>query len=320
MTIWADPAEVLGKSGWESGVVADEQAWHGLAVVHDTATEGVLTPEIALVKGGIDWQVIKEPVYRKGTRVEGKFFTVRADSDKVLGVVGDRYEVLQNIEGFAMLRDLVDSDDIQIETAISLREGRLICITATRPDHIKIGGEDVIPRLVWYNTHDGLGGGMIATPERVVCRNTLRLAIGKASGIYKIKHTRNIRERIAAARAALEISFEYTDTLALVGEELLSTKISDAAFDEFLLSLYQVPEDEGMKRTRRMKEFEAVREVYRGSENLNDIRGTAWGALNAVVEYNQHYKAERTPFAKTEKILHGGYNDQRALALLNSMS
>lgn len=308
---------------FESGVVANEQAWHGLAVVHVEADGGKLYAEEALEKSGLDWRVFKEPIVRKGVPVAGKFYTVRDSDDSVLGIVGSGYEPVQNRDGFGFLNDLVDTDQIEIETAMSLREGRRVVILARRPDSVLVAGEELIPYLCFTNTHDGSGSvQMFATPVRVVCQNTLTMALSGVSNRYRMRHTSGVHVKLEEARKALEISFKYTDELAQVGEWMAETSISDREFDGFLKSLVPIAEDEKRKAVcgRVERRREEIREVYTTADNLNNIRGTRWGALNAVAEWVDHRKGYQSPDRRFEAIVVQNDPrqrlDQRAMELL----
>jgi phage/plasmid-like protein (TIGR03299 family) len=328
----------VGDGGFEFGIVNSVQAWHGLATVHDTETEGPLTPEIALKKSGLDVEVEKRKVYYGGSHVLDKYFTVRASDREVLGIVGKNYTVIQNSEGFSALTSLVDDGDIIIESAISLRGGRTIAIAARRPDHVLIGGEEIIPYLVFANSHDGRTPAMmLTTPERVVCKNTLRAAIAQSQdeegygGIHKVRHTKTAFNRLAEARAALGISFDYIDNFVVMGEQLVNTKLSDNDFANFLKALKPIPAPEhvttedGVMRVKNQRGItiaekvqEDIREVYYGEENLNDIRGTAWGAWNAVTQYEDWYKVYRTEDKKLEQKIYGSEFKQQALEILRA--
>lgn len=311
----------------ESGVYANKIPWMGLGdgrILFDEKEAGrKLYADEAIKLSGLDWEVVMEPVEYKGSVLEDKFFTVRESDDKVLGVVGKTYRPVQNLDGFNLLNDLVDSDDVEIETAISLRGGKTVAIVARRPEDVLIAGEAVVPYLVFTNSHDGTGSvTMLASPVRVVCANTLRLALGGAKNIHRIRHTSSATSRINEAREALEVSFSYSDTLAVMGEGLVSTKITDREFDRFLRELVPVPKEEGRAKTMRQTVQDDIRAVYKGADNLNNIRGTAWGALNAVAEYEDHgktYRSADTRFqAIVEKAERGRKQDALELLLARS--
>lgn len=324
---------------FESGI-GTSQAWHGGLKIH---SDGKLTSKIALEESGLDWLVLVEPVMRNGYEVDGKFFTVRSIDDQVLGIVGRIYEPVQNYEGFKMIDALVDSDEVEIETAISLRGGKTVAIVAKRPEHVLIGGEKYMPYLVFSNSHDGSSMlQMVTTTVRVVCTNTLALALKGARNKYKIRHTRAAQFRIQEARQALEMTFapdskqeqesrtkdaknalsvarHYATRMQNVGEELLVKKISTQGFERFVRNLVPLPENgkaEGRGFTMRRNTQDAILGIYYQESNLNDIRGTEWGALQAVVQYNDHERNYRSTDSRFENLVGGSDLNQQAYKLL----
>lgn len=325
----------------ESGVYRNEVPWMGLGngrVLHRTDEEGELTIPIALEKSGLaDWTVETFPA---GVEVEpGKWMylpddraTVRVNSkarknaalDKKyqpFKAVGTRYVPVQNEIGFQWLSRLLDDGDITIETAISLRGGRTVVIVARRPDGITIGDDEVIPYVNFVNGHDGATALMMyATPIRTVCANTLAFSLidlnQSARQSYRVKHTRNADVKLEEARHALEISFDYTDTLSMLGDQMVHTKLTDADFQKFLDDLAPIPEAEGRGKTLRTRMQDEITKLYYEGENNRKINGTAWGALQATVEYNDHVKPVRNVDARFEQIMRGSDLNQHALNLL----
>lgn len=335
---------------FESGVLANRPAWHGLGIVFDEEELGTLTPDRALELSGLDWEVTKQPigyyddVAAIPSRLQGggdsefdleatlrpvadHYATVRSTDGKPLGVVGSRYSVVQNHEGFSYLEDICDSGEIAIESAMSLRGGAVVAILAKRPDHVLIAGEDTTPYLLFTNSHDGSAAlQMMATPVRVVCQNTLALALGTAKNRMKIRHTSGATQKIAEARSALQVSFRYTDELKKRGEAMASQKITDKDFDDFLASLVPIKrtgdesgeaDPERAVTMRENKRF-AIAGLYHHAENLAEIRGTRWGALNAVAEFEQHGIRYKSDERKLASIMNGEQRLTRdALKLLS---
>lgn len=306
---------------FEGGVFANKAAWHGLGTVFNEEQQNrKLKAKEAIELGGLNWEVDLVPI-EYGGEYTGYNIVVRDTDDSVLGCVGNRYEPIQNHQAFTMLDQLIDGGELLIETAISLQGGKRVCVVARRPDHILIAGEEHIPYIVCALSHDGTGAArFLTTPTRVVCMNTFRVAMDNAKSSYSVRHTTSAGQRLMKARAALDISFQYTDTFAIMGEELVNTKFSESELDKFLKQLVEDPKEEDRKRAQRNAEVEraAIKDVYKSAENLNNIRGTKWGALNAVVEYNQHYKTYRDADRKFCTLLDNQSNNQRALALLTA--
>ena len=194
----------------ENMMYVREKPWHGLGTMVTDAPSSA----DALRFAGLDWQVIQEPVYNaRGGVVKGYKANVRDSDGSVLGIVGDRYKVVQNADAFSFTDDLI-GDDVRYETAGSLRDGRQVWLLARMPER-KVAGDEVEPYLCFTNSHDGSGGVKVCmTPIRVVCNNTLNVALGSAKRVWSMRHTENIRERLDEARDCLFRADEYMTDLA----------------------------------------------------------------------------------------------------------
>lgn len=304
----------------ETAIYANKPAWHGLGVVfNEKAEDRFLHSDEAIKLGGLDWDVELVPIEFNGEET-GYNLVVRDADDKVFAAVGPQYQPIQNRQGFAMLDQLIDAGDLKIESAMSLREGKTVVIVARRPEEILIAGEEHIPYIMCALYHDGTGAAkFLTTPTRVVCANTLAVALDHAQQSYSVRHTINADIRLAEARHALQISYKFTDEFVVMGEELVQAKITDRQLDKFLKSLVEDEKDDGdIKRRNNEREREGIKEVYKTADNLGNIRGTKWGAFNAVAEYNQHHKSYRDPERRLLATMDRQTTDQKALKLLTA--
>lgn len=157
-----------------------ETPWHGLGrIVMDAPAS-----REALELAGLDWQVESRNIYSgTGAMIPGYRANVRSTDEAVLGVVSDRYRIVQNEEAFQFTDDLL-GEGVTYETAGSLQGGKKVWMLAKLPEKYIIAGDEVTPYLVFFNSHDGSSGVKVAmTPIRVVCQNTLNLALGTAKRI-----------------------------------------------------------------------------------------------------------------------------------------
>ena len=154
-----------------------EKPWHGLGVEVKEAP----TSADALVYAGLDWAVMQENVYTEGgILVPGYRVNLRSTDNAALGIVSDRYKVVQNEDAFQFTDDLL-GEGVTYETAGALQGGRKVWMLARMPHRYIIAGDEIAPYLVVMNSHDGSSGIKVAmTPIRVVCQNTLNLEIGRA--------------------------------------------------------------------------------------------------------------------------------------------
>lgn len=184
-----------------------EKPWHGLG----TQVEEAPTSADALRLAGLDWTVQRKPIQVCGGRKVDNFFAnVRSSDGAVLGVVSDRYQVVQNAEAFAFTDALIGGEgQVHYETAGSLMGGRKIWLLAKLPD-TEIVGDKTEPYLCFSNTHDGSGAIRVCmTPIRVVCNNTLNIALNGAKRAWSVRHTGDIQAKLQEAR--LEVENRYAD-------------------------------------------------------------------------------------------------------------
>lgn len=289
----------------ESMFSVREVPWHGFG----TIVEEQLTAEEALKASGLDWTVEKSPVYVKTgeryTKVPRKFLNVRSTDQKVLGAVGGAYTVLQNEDAFAFADGLVDSGEAKYETAGSLKGGQKVWVMMTIPSGIQIAGEDVDLYLALQNSHDGKSAvTVMVTPVRVVCTNTLNLALERAQRTWSVRHVGDLDGRIAEARRALDLTFSYVEEFKTVGEQLAASPFSPR---EFARLVQQLEPNE--------KSQDLMIEAYQESPNLANIRETKWGALNSIGEYADWIRPQRSPEARYKNATTGVGRKMRDAAM-----
>ena len=263
-----------------------EKPWHGLGTVVREAPAS----EDALRLAGLDWNVVQEPIYTPfREKIEGFKANVRDTDRKVLGVVSDRYKVVQNVEAFSFTDELL-GHGVRYETAGSLSGGRRVWLLARLPREYIIAGERISPYLVFSNTHDGSGSVKVAvTPVRVVCNNTLNLALETAQRSFSMVHTGNISDKITEARDTLFKAESYMDRLGAEFEQLHQQKVTDAEVQKYIELL--IPMESNATRTQeknvnRLRENLAMR--YYDAPDLQTVGKNAYRFLNAVSDFATH--------------------------------
>ena len=158
-----------------------EKPWHGLGTEVSEAPASL----DALVYAGLDWRVEQEKVCTEdGVPIPGYKVNVRSTDHAPLGIVSDRYKVVQNEDAFQFTDDLL-GEGVTYETAGALQGGRKVWLLARMPQRYVIAGDEITPYMVFMNSHDGSSGVKVAmTPIRVVCQNTLNLALDSAKRIW----------------------------------------------------------------------------------------------------------------------------------------
>lgn len=275
----------------ESMFYAREAPWHGLG------TKVIEAPDSrnALSLAGLDWEVVQEPIYTgAGEPVEGYKANIRDTDRKVLGVVTDRYKVVQNHEAFAFTDSLL-REGVRYETAGSLQGGKRIWLLAHMPHEYMISGERFSPYLLFSSTHDGSGAVKVAlTPIRVVCQNTLNLALSTARRSWSMMHTGNIKGKIQEARETLLMAGDYMEKLGREFEALRKKKLTDKEVTDYIEIL--LPTEDGstpqqVKNMKKLQEDMACR--YLDAPDLQDVGRNAYRFINAVSDFATHSKPLR---------------------------
>lgn len=271
-----------------------EKPWHGLGV----NVEEALSSKKALEFSGLNWKVIQKPIYTDDTILIPKYkANIRENDNKVLGVVTDRYKIVQNKDAFAFTDKLI-GEGCTYETAGSLQEGKKIWLLAKLPEKYKLLDDEVIPYMVFSNSHDGSGAIKVAmTPIRVVCNNTLNLAIGTAKRIWSANHTANINTRLDEAMKTLLLAEHYMENLDLEATKLSSKTISDRKVLNFIESLIPMPDNASKTQEKNISLLrDDMKLRYFDAPDLSHLSKTPWRFINAVSDFATHV----TPLRKTE--------------------
>lgn len=270
----------------ESMFYVRETPWHGLGT---RVVEAPSSAE-ALIMAGLDWSVIQEPIYTgNDDLIEGYKANVRDMDRKVLGVVTDRYKVIQNNEAFAFTDELL-GEGVRYETAGSLQGGKKVWLLAHMPHEYIISGERISPYLLFSNTHDGSGAIKVAlTPIRVVCNNTLNLALATAKRSWSMIHTGDIKGKMSEARDTLFMAEKYMDSLGKEFENLRLKKLTDKQVLDFIEILLPMESDLSDQQTKNMKKLqEDMKMRYFDAPDLQDVGKNAYRFINAVSDFATH--------------------------------
>ena len=270
-----------------------EKPWHGLGTMVAEAPNS----KDALRLAGLNWKVLQEPVYTENEElIQGYKANVRDTDRKVLGVVTDRYKVIQNEEAFAFTDTLL-GEGVRYETAGSLQEGRRVWMLARLPREFIIGGERISPYMVFSNTHDGSGAVKTAlTPIRVVCNNTLNLALRTAKRSWSMIHTGDISGKIEEAKNTLLLADEYMTALGQEFEDLRKIKLSEKQVLDYIKILLPMEENYSLLQKRGVEKLRADMKMrYFDAPDLKDVGNNGYRFVNAVSDFATH----STPRRKT---------------------
>ena len=274
----------------ESMFSVREKPWHGLGTIVKEAP----TSEEALRLAGLDWDVVQSPIYTNHGKVEGYKANIRSTDRQVLGVVSDRYRIVQNTEAFSFTDELL-GQGVRYETAGSLMGGRKVWLLARLPREFIIAGERISPYLVFSNTHDGSGAVRVAvTPIRVCCNNTLNLALSTAARSFSMVHTGDVKEKVSEAKQTLFMADNYMENLGREFERLRKQKISDQQVREYIDQLLPIEPGASSVTVKNMKKLRndmAMR--YFDAPDLKGVGNNAYRFINAVSDFATHAEPNR---------------------------
>lgn len=278
--------------------------WHNLGTVLDDEVD---TEEMLRVSYTADWNVRVEPIKFGKHKSHRSWFSVIRDNPftagqtDVLGVVGKRYKVLQNEELFDFGDLLLEAG--RWETAGSIKNGTVVFASLSLDRETDIHGDKVNNYLLVHTSHDGSVAIQASlTPVRVVCQNTLNMALRGAKQTFKVRHTQKADDKIKAAKEALGLADKYIDTFEAEAKALMEAKVTDDLFWEIVHAAYPEPErDVKGAVTKWQNKTDLIWNIYHG-DTQTGIVGTAWGAVNALTERLDWYRTSR------------GGNDENILA------
>ncbi len=292
-------------SGKAEAFFALKPAWHGLGTVLDHAPDSATAIEAA----GLNWTVDQVPLVARKTIAtpEGDVVrdieapehlaNVRSDTGAILGIVGDGYKVIQNVEAFQFLDSLLQDGILKYESAGALKDGRIVWMLGRLPSVDTIAqGDDVYRYVLLTMAHDGTGAIRgLPTATRVVCWNTLSAALrsGKES-IVTIRHSGDIASKMRQARFMLSQYDQQFTEHAAACRHLAGKRYTSSELETYLEKLFPSVAVEGRAKTIRDNDVSSVRvNLESPRQRVGGIAGTWWSALNAVTELIDHGSTTR---------------------------
>lgn len=268
----------------ETLFVTRKPAWHGLGVILPSSP----TSEDAIVAAGLDWKVEKKAIFdANGNQIPGYFANTRDKDEKVLGVVSGKYEIIQNSEAFSFTDSLVN-EGLTYESAGSLRGGKQIFLLGHMPK-TTILGDEVDPYICWTNTFDGTGAVQCCmTPTRVVCQNTLNLALKTAKRKWSTRHIGDIQSKLTEAQITLGLVNDYMTALNEEAERLASIKMSDSEVEGMLNMLYPITEQDTEIRKKNVQKLMDGFFTCLQADDIKKFKGTQYAVMMAATDLADH--------------------------------
>lgn len=261
-----------------------EKPWHGLGKIIKEAP----TSRDAIELAGLNWSVNSNPIYDVfGNEIKGFKANTRSSDNSVLGVVTDKYKIVQNIDAFDFTDNLI-GEEMYYETAGSLRKGKTIWLLGKMPERY-ICEDKFDPYIVFTNTHDGTGAVKIAmTPIRVVCNNTLNMALGSAKRSWSTKHMGNMEAKLSEAKHTLELANDYLNNLAIEADKLANETMKEEDVVYALNEMFPIDDDASDRQKQNIQNAKDGIMICMLRPDIAKFLNTKWGFINAVSDYVGH--------------------------------
>jgi phage/plasmid-like protein (TIGR03299 family) len=306
-----------------------KQAWAqaGTAVNAGSASE-------AAQQAGLDWSVELSDMFTERKTVVSPLETVTEkleiprrqavvkrseESESVIGVVGDKYKIVQNMEVFSALDTLVDSGDARYTAAGEYNGGANIWMVMELPTGVQVANDPHAAFLLVQSSHDGSCAVRIRPIiERLFCANQInRIIKGKHKNdyTYVMKHTTNSELSVNDIRNITQLTYDSIQQYEMIAGKLLERKVDDRQVRNIFKAVWALPSEveeapdhllsQGQRRQRTiaLNGRDSAWNIYSQSHTQENIRGTAFGAWQAVVEHADHYAS--------------GGSDRRAIATIS---
>jgi len=280
-------------TGLDQCFTAGEKAWHGLGInIPERATL-----EEALVYAGLDYDVLKQPVMIdvNGTQVQydnqyGVYIDYGDGNIVPLGVVGKDHTIVQNKDSFRFFDEIVGKGEAAFEVAGALGKGERTWILAKMPEVFEaIKGDPIEDYILLYNHH--YKGSVVAclTDTRVVCNNTVRMALGGTKFQIDIRHTKNVLSNLSEAGRVMNMYLEGAKVKKDFYKQLAKTKMRQSQVEKFFNAMNPRNPDTKMI-TEGDKNKALWLEIYEGGagSDIKGVRGSAYGALQAITNWTSH--------------------------------
>lgn len=282
-----------------------ETPWHGLG--NQLARKQPI--EVWERQAGMNWQIEEAPVAfiagQAGTLGAIHSFPeqkvlYRSDTKAPLSVVSNRYQTVQPREILEFYRDLTEAGGFELETAGVLKEGRKLWALAKTGQQIVLkGGDTVNGYLLLATACDGtLATTAQFTSVRIVCQNTLHIALADGSGAVKVPHRTQFNAQ--AVKEQLGIAVSSWDGFMVRMRALADRKVRPQTAHDFFRRLLDMPSTSSEPTNmpppndRALRTIQALYDGKGMGSDLPSASGTAWGMVNAVTKYADHERRART--------------------------
>jgi phage/plasmid-like protein (TIGR03299 family) len=279
--------------------------WHGLGTIVNEAPNS----QEALKLAGLDWEVEKRKIFIQRNYPDIRFddipdhyANVRITDNAVLGIVGEQYQIVQNKEAFDFVDSLVSLGDgkVKYETAGSLRGGKKVWLSTKLPS-FKVMNDEMENYVCFTNSFDGCGSiRAMVTPIRVVCMNTLNMAINQATRTWSCVHKGDISNKLSVAKESLGLANTYVVKFIEEAETLQEKKIN--VENAVKLIIQDSPVDSDKQLARKQEDRLAIINLTKVDNIIKYGDDSAWVLLNAISDFAFHRIPRRQTDTYQEKM------------------
>lgn len=277
--------------------------WHQLGTIVQDAPNSAAAIKLA----GLGWSVDQMELQaiteaEEPLKVPGFRANVRSDTKMVLGVVTPTYTPCQNVDAFSFVDKLIKEEEVFFETAGSLKGGRVVWLLARLPGAFTVGKEDRnFPYLLFMNSHDGSTAiRIMPTTVRVVCWNTLNLALGSDSQRFCIRHVGDVQAKVDRARHAIGLAHKQFETFEEQVVQLVDVKLVMPQVTGFVEQLIPMADNVTVRAANSItRRRDRIAQIWETDPHcrLEGIEDSAWALVNAYTQFIDH---ERNCVGETE--------------------
>lgn len=303
-----------------------EKPWHYAETSEVTKLiQEAPTSKDALRYAGLDWEVLQTPVYMEnGTQIPNYKANVRSTDNACLGIVTDRYQIVQNADAFEFTDAIVcetENGIVTYETAGSLCGGRKVWLLAKMPVQ-KVLDDEVEPYMFFSNSHDGSGAIKVGmTPIRIVCNNTLNMALAGAKRSWSTKHVGDMQSKLEEAKMCLSMADHYMQTLDIEADRLANAKLYREQIDEILDEMFPIEDNDSDRKKQNVQSLKDNFYVAYFMPDILKFGESAWRAVNAMSDMVTHSTPKRNTASYEEnrwgKIMDGHVMMDQFVQLVN---
>lgn len=287
---------------------SDGLAWHG----YGQAVEDNQPIETWLEASNMgNWTIQQRPLLASidGTMhlISGQKSLHRSDNHQHLGIVSDRYNIVQPREVVEFFTSLAESFGFQLATCGVLFGGKRFWAMANIGQSVNILGKDRVDgKLLFSTSCDGtLASTIQYTTVRVVCNNTLRMATANQSDSVRVTHG----QKFDADQAKEILGLSNNSRLIEFGKLAEATAsyqlTTEKALEFFYKALSLNTDDESLDHTKKQS-VKALMALFNGQAKGSDIApNSLWQAVNAVTEYVDHHRQTTTIDHRRDSALFG---------------